>query len=280
MLANITPGKPARIHGAPTTPYMAALIQARKQNRALEPVMTRIMNEMGFDSFMYGMSNTTGPLRQEGRTFVWTTLPAEWVKRYGEMGYIEVDPRSTETFNRTMPLIWDAEDYRADAKCAAFFADAAKYGVCSGVVVSFSDPDHGRIVCAFNSSLTPITAERRQQLEARLGELMLFSTSFHDFFMASLVDTEYDLMTRVAPLSVRERQCLELAARGMTSNDIGDKLGITERTANFHVGNIIRKTGVLNRKEAIAVAIARGWVKPHPISLSSGNRPVPRGRRP
>jgi DNA-binding CsgD family transcriptional regulator len=109
---------------------------------------------------------------------------------------------------------------------------------------------------------------------------MLFSTSFHDFFMASLVDTEYDLMTRVAPLSVRERQCLELAARGMTSNDIGDKLGITERTANFHVGNIIRKTGVLNRKEAIAVAIARGWVKPHPISLSSGNRPVPRGRRP
>jgi DNA-binding CsgD family transcriptional regulator len=109
---------------------------------------------------------------------------------------------------------------------------------------------------------------------------MLFSTSFHDFFMASLVDTEYDLMTRVAPLSVRERQCLELAARGLTSNDIGDKLGITERTANFHVSNIIRKTGVLNRKEAIAVAIARGWVKPHPISLSSGNRPVRRRGRP
>jgi LuxR family quorum-sensing system transcriptional regulator CciR len=66
-------------------------------------------------------------------------------------------------------------------------------------------------------------------------------------------------MTRVAPLSKREHDCLELAANGMTSRDIGVKLGITERTANFHFKNAIRKMGVLNRKEAIAVGIARGW---------------------
>ena len=274
MLANITPGMPARLPHAHAMPHIQALIDTRRRDRPLEPVMLAIMRQMGFDSFMYGMANTTGPLRQHARVFVWTTLPPEWVRRYGEMGYIEVDPRATQTFNRTVPLIWDAHDYREDARCRAFFQDAARFGVCSGVVVSFSDPDHGRVVCAFNSAVTPVSAERRGVLQARLGEIMLFATSFHDFFMARLVDTHASLMARVSPLSDRERQCLELAARGMTSNDIGDKLGIAERTANFHVSNVIRKIGVLNRKEAIAVAIARGWVQLDPISLACGNRPL------
>jgi DNA-binding CsgD family transcriptional regulator len=46
----------------------------------------------------------------------------------------------------------------------------------------------------------------------------------------------------------------------MTSIDIGFKLGITERTANFHFTNIISKLGVLNRKEAVAKAVARGII--------------------
>jgi DNA-binding CsgD family transcriptional regulator len=36
------------------------------------------------------------------------------------------------------------------------------------------------------------------------------------------------------------------------------KLGITERTANFHFSNILSKLGAMNRAEAIAKAAARG----------------------
>jgi DNA-binding CsgD family transcriptional regulator len=58
-------------------------------------------------------------------------------------------------------------------------------------------------------------------------------------------------------LSRRERECLAYAARGMTSGDISLKLGIAERTVNFHFANAIVKLGTLNRLEAIAAAIAR-----------------------
>jgi len=279
MLANIKPGKPARLVGAVTTPALMALISAKRRNQPLEPVMVNVMQQIGFDSFMYGMSDNTGPLRKDFRTFVWTTLPKEWVRCYGEKGYIEVDPRSTETYARNIPLVWDAADYKHDTKCTAFFADAARYGVCSGVCISFRDPDHGRVVVAFNSKITPVSAERKSVIAEQLGELMLFAVSFHDFFMAHFVDHGKSLMTRVAPLSKREHDCLELAANGMTSRDIGIKLGITERTANFHFKNTIRKMGVLNRKEAIAVGIARGWVRVDAASLNSGNRPVRRGDR-
>jgi len=64
-----------------------------------------------------------------------------------------------------------------------------------------------------------------------------------------------------APMSARERQCLQMAAHGMTSAEIGFKLGISERTVTFHFANIVSKLGVLNRHEAIAKGIAQGVVR-------------------
>jgi DNA-binding CsgD family transcriptional regulator len=49
-----------------------------------------------------------------------------------------------------------------------------------------------------------------------------------------------------------------MAANGMTSGDIGGKLGIAERTVNFHMRNVLRKLDALNRPEAIAKALTRG----------------------
>ena len=45
-----------------------------------------------------------------------------------------------------------------------------------------------------------------------------------------------------------------LAAKGQTSRDIADKLGINQRTVDFHFANIVRKLNVINRQEAIAKA--------------------------
>jgi LuxR family transcriptional activator of bioluminescence operon len=64
-----------------------------------------------------------------------------------------------------------------------------------------------------------------------------------------------------APLSRRELECLFLAAHGMSSSDIGHKLGIAERTVNFHFSNLIGKLGVLNRHEAIAKGVATGLIR-------------------
>jgi DNA-binding NarL/FixJ family response regulator len=56
-------------------------------------------------------------------------------------------------------------------------------------------------------------------------------------------------------LTERERQTLRLLVRGMDNAQIAETLSVTERTAAFHVGNIIRKLGVNSRQEAISWAI-------------------------
>ena len=52
-------------------------------------------------------------------------------------------------------------------------------------------------------------------------------------------------------LTSREHEVLRLLAHGLSNRDIGAELYISETTAKFHVGNILRKLGVSRRAEAV-----------------------------
>lgn len=62
-------------------------------------------------------------------------------------------------------------------------------------------------------------------------------------------------------LTEREKAVLKLAAQGLTNKAIGQELGITERTAAFHIENILKKLDVCNRTEAVMEAVRRGWLE-------------------
>ena len=59
-------------------------------------------------------------------------------------------------------------------------------------------------------------------------------------------------------LTRRERQVLELIARGMRNKEIAAALGITTDTTGAHVKNIYTKLGVHDRTAAMSEAIRRG----------------------
>jgi LuxR family quorum sensing-dependent transcriptional regulator len=58
-------------------------------------------------------------------------------------------------------------------------------------------------------------------------------------------------------LSPRELQCLQWASRGKTDSEIGVILGISARTARFHIENAKRKLGAATRVQAVAEAMRR-----------------------
>jgi DNA-binding NarL/FixJ family response regulator len=61
-------------------------------------------------------------------------------------------------------------------------------------------------------------------------------------------------------LTARERDVLALLADGLSNRAAGERLGITERTVKFHVGEILARLGATNRAQAVAIAKARGIV--------------------
>jgi two-component system, NarL family, response regulator LiaR len=69
----------------------------------------------------------------------------------------------------------------------------------------------------------------------------------------------------VAPpalLSSREREVLELLARGCTNREIAEQLVITSSTVKVHVEHILAKLGVSDRTQAAVQAIELGYVTP------------------
>lgn len=61
-------------------------------------------------------------------------------------------------------------------------------------------------------------------------------------------------------LTARELEVMALLARGHSNGQIGEQLYISETTAKFHVGNILRKLGVSRRAEAVYEASKLGLI--------------------
>jgi LuxR family transcriptional regulator of spore coat protein len=69
-------------------------------------------------------------------------------------------------------------------------------------------------------------------------------------------------------LTERQHDCLYWAAQGKTSWEIGCILGISERTANFHISNTCDKLAVRTRQAAITAAMSQALLSP-PRSASA-----------
>lgn len=59
-------------------------------------------------------------------------------------------------------------------------------------------------------------------------------------------------------LSPRQQQVLELMAEGMTNSEIGERLGVTERTVKAYAQELYDKLGVRNRAGAVAESAKLG----------------------
>jgi len=61
-------------------------------------------------------------------------------------------------------------------------------------------------------------------------------------------------------LSQREMEVLHLATQGLSNQDIADKLSLSLRTVQAHLGHIFNKLGVSSRTEAVVRALKEGWI--------------------
>lgn len=68
-------------------------------------------------------------------------------------------------------------------------------------------------------------------------------------------------LTRMLSEERVKMEMLIMAAHGMTSAEIGTKLGLSVSGVNARFVVIYRQMGVHSRSQAIAQALARGWIK-------------------
>jgi DNA-binding CsgD family transcriptional regulator len=72
----------------------------------------------------------------------------------------------------------------------------------------------------------------------------------------SVTTPALDATTSLTPLTGREREVVELAARGLTNREIADRLIVSTRTVEGHLLRAFPKLGITSRQE-LSQVVAR-----------------------
>jgi len=97
-------------------------------------------------------------------------------------------------------------------------------------------------------------------VRAEGGTLVLAAHHAHDRLMR-LADVP-DGLDPVPNLTSREGEVLTLSARGLTTRQLGQHMGISVSAVNFHLANAARKLNANNRTHAVSRAMTLGLITP------------------
>ncbi len=64
----------------------------------------------------------------------------------------------------------------------------------------------------------------------------------------------------VGALTPRERDVLDMLARGLSNKQIAARLSLAENTVKFHVASILAKLDAATRTQAVTIGVRRGWI--------------------
>jgi two-component system, NarL family, response regulator LiaR len=106
-----------------------------------------------------------------------------------------------------------------------------------------------------------------QQLLQAINDVYYGRSSLHPAIALKVIrelNQPSDLPPTEEPLTEREMETLRLIARGLTNQEIANKLVISERTVGKHVSNILDKLHLANRTQVALYALRRGLAKLEP----------------
>ncbi len=69
-----------------------------------------------------------------------------------------------------------------------------------------------------------------------------------------------DESTGTSPLTERETDVLELAARGLSNREIATQLDLSPRTVQTHLRHVFEKLQVASRTQAVILGLRQGWL--------------------
>lgn len=182
--------------------------------------------------------------------------PTEWMITYHENNLCEVDPIFHHCRNHLLPLNWEHihQQKGLSKQSLTVMKEAALIGLRSGISI----PLHG---VGGESGVFSVADSSAYSCKRAL-ELTTIMQSIAPFAHEAARRIRATQNLNASSLTKREKECLTWASDGKTAWEISEILGISERTANFHLINATSKVQAVNRQHAIAKALMQGLIIP------------------
>ena len=165
------------------------------------------------------------------------------------------DPVMQHCKRNSVPMIWDQRTYTAVQQGDKWEAQA-RFGYCTGIALALHMPEGRHFFMGVDRDRAlPQTAE----LTRMVADLQLFAV--HAQEAAQRVLLPATAQTEVPNLTPRELETLRWTMEGKTAWEVGNILGITERTAVLHANNATHKLGTANKHQAVLKALRLGLIR-------------------
>ena len=173
-----------------------------------------------------------------------------WSEHYIAEHYERYDPGVKMLFKTPLPISWDQMRSMARSREEIQVFDAAgDHGLRGGLVIPVHDAEGGASAVILHG---PHRDDPDPQLRATLAAMGTIYASHGQ----SQLETTQDVRDAQL-LSLRERQCLLLASKGMTNLEIAKVLEISKRTVDIHIERARSALNASNRTHAVVEALER-----------------------
>jgi DNA-binding CsgD family transcriptional regulator len=182
--------------------------------------------------------------------YIRLTYPASWIKRYLQMGYVDVDPVIREGFLRSLPFDWSELKITSAAE-AAFLADALAHGVGPH---GFSIPvvsKHGHRAL-FSVSFSRSEPEWKAFKRTTQPAVVQIANRVHRRVISEIFGEDRPHLT------ARELECLRWVGLGKDTIEIAIILDISPHTARDYLKSARFKLDAVTSAQAVAKAAKLG----------------------
>jgi len=166
------------------------------------------------------------------------------------------DPVMQHCKRQSVPIIWDQTTY-VSRGLGDKWEEQARFGISNGVALALHMPE-GRHFFIGVERDQPVPTDPGE-LTRVVADLQLFAVHAQDAALRILLPSPAD--PTVPSLTPRELEAMRWTMEGKTAWEVGDVLGISERTAVLHVNNATHKLGCVNKHQAVLKALRLGLLR-------------------
>jgi DNA-binding CsgD family transcriptional regulator len=180
--------------------------------------------------------------------------PQAYLNAAKDLGDARRDPVMAQLMARPIPVVYDRNTY-VDAGVGELWEMQAPYGYKTGIAVKLHLPGNKHFLLGVDRDEALPSGAGLMQMIGGLQLLAAHALTAADRLLGPKIDKN-DL----PKLTRRELDVLSWTSQGKTAWEVSVILGMSEKTVNFHLGNVMRKLGVGSKHQAVLKCVAAGLI--------------------